>query len=116
MTHYMKPVFDDIAERFGLGSSTRGMTMDEANRGRTEAEARAERAAKPKVRCKQGESFEQMVEREKREAFNRAQLARRDYIAALEDARRAGSIIQHAHDVFDDLEGDCWADIQRAEG
>jgi len=48
MSHYMKPVFDDIAERFGLGSSTRGMTMDEANKGRSEAEFRAEREAKQK--------------------------------------------------------------------
>ena len=29
-----------MRSHFGLGSSTRGMTMDEANKGRTEAEAR----------------------------------------------------------------------------
>lgn len=39
MTNFMKPVYDDIAERFGLGSSTFGKTMDEHNKGRSEAEA-----------------------------------------------------------------------------
>jgi hypothetical protein len=32
-----------IRDRFGLGSSTRGKTMDEQNMGRSEAEFRAER-------------------------------------------------------------------------
>lgn len=31
-----------MRSHFGLGSSTRGMTMDEANKGRSEAEARAD--------------------------------------------------------------------------
>ena len=35
-----------IRDRFGLGSSTRGKTMDEQNIGRSEAEFRAEREAK----------------------------------------------------------------------
>lgn len=110
MSDFAKTV-DGIIDRFGLGSSTRGETMDEHNKGRSEAEFREAR----KVRCYQGETFEDMVEREKREAFDRANAARRDYIAAMEDARRAKDIIQHAENVFDDMEGDCWADVQRAE-
>ena len=39
--------------RFGLGSSTRGKTMDEQNLGRSEAEFRAEREAKQKVTWKE---------------------------------------------------------------
>jgi hypothetical protein len=35
-----------LREQFGLGSSTRGKTMDEQNMGRSEAEFRAEREAK----------------------------------------------------------------------
>jgi len=35
-----------LRDRFGLGSSTRGKTMDEQNLGRSEAEFRAEREAK----------------------------------------------------------------------
>jgi hypothetical protein len=37
-----------LREQFGLGSSTRGKTIDEQNKGRSEAEFRAEREAKQK--------------------------------------------------------------------
>jgi hypothetical protein len=37
-----------LRDRFGLGSSTRGKTMDEKNQGRSEAEFLAEREAKQK--------------------------------------------------------------------
>lgn len=99
--------FEGIIQRHKPGRGSKPVPL--------ERHVEAAQKSKPVVRCKQGESFEAMVEREKLAAFNRAQLARRDYIAALEDARRAGSIIQRAHDVFDDLEGDCWADIPRTE-
>ena len=102
-----------IRDHFGFGSSTRGMTMDEANKGRTEADFR-------KVRCKQGETFEQAEARlflEARDAFNEA----------IQEARRIVEQIglppfrdgQSAADYFDaviaDFVGDTWADDPRAE-
>jgi hypothetical protein len=45
MTDFTKRMHETIASRFGLGSSF-GKTMDEANKGRTESEFRAERDAK----------------------------------------------------------------------
>lgn len=120
MTDPMKPIFADMADRFGLGSSTRGKTMDEHNRGRTEAEFRAERAARPKISCYAGETFEQAEARlflEARDAFNEA----------IQEARRIVEQIglppfrdgQSAADYFDaviaDFVGDTWADDPRAE-
>ena len=37
-----------LRDRFGIGSSTRGKTMDEQNLGRSEAEFMAERDSKQK--------------------------------------------------------------------
>lgn len=46
MTNYMKPIHDEIAERFGLGSSTRGdpalVNGERRDDGRTVAEAKAD--------------------------------------------------------------------------
>lgn len=46
MNDFTKRMYEDIASRFGLGASTGGKTMDEHNKGRTESEFRAERAAR----------------------------------------------------------------------
>ena len=108
MTDPMKPIFSDMADRFGLGSSTRGKTMDEHNRGRTEAEFRAERAAKPKVRCYQGETFERMERRlfrENREAFDLAiSMAR----TAIEDANIGADALKDFDGYIADFCGDYW--------
>ena len=45
MTDFTKNMHETIASHFGLGSSTRGKTMDEHNKNRSEAEFLAERAA-----------------------------------------------------------------------
>jgi len=41
MTNHIDPHTDGVLIRHGLGSSTRGKTMDEHNKGRTEVESRA---------------------------------------------------------------------------
>ena len=80
MTTYMKPIFDEMGRAFGLGSSTRGNPVlvagERRDANRTEADFR-------KVRCKQGETFEQAEARlflEARDAFNEA----------IQEARRIG--------------------------
>ncbi len=115
MTSYMKPVFDDMAERFGLGSSTRGMTMDEANKGRSEAEARAERAAKPKVRCKQGESFKAFERRMFKRCRDGFDAAIRDAVVAMEDANLTPETIQDFKNIVADFCSDTWSVDPRAE-
>lgn len=101
----------------GLGSSTRGNPVlvagERRDADRTEADFR-------KVRCKQGETFEQAEARlflEARDAFNEA----------IQEARRIVEQIglppfrdgQSAADYFDaviaDFVGDTWADDPRAE-
>lgn len=118
MTTYMKPIFDEVNRAFGLGSSTRGNPVlvagERRDADRTEADFR-------KVRCKQGETFEQAEARlflEARDAFN----------DAIQEARRIVEQIglppfrdgQSAADYFDaviaDFVGDTWADDPRAEG
>lgn len=105
-----------IRSHFGLGSSTRGMTMDEANKGRSEAEARAERAAKLKVRCKQGEVFggashEKRVFRESREQYHAA-------MASAKEALLSAEIDPDAIEDFNNLTADMdahWRCDPRAE-
>lgn len=117
MTDPMKPIFADMADRFGLGSSTCGNPVlvagERRDANRSEADFR-------NVRCKQGETFEQGEARlfiEARDAFNEA----------IQEARRIVEQIglplfrkdQSAADYFDaviaDFVGDTWAVDPRAE-
>ena len=105
-----------MRSHFGLGSSTRGMTMDEHNKGRSEAEARAERAAKPKVRCKQGESFEAFERRMFKRCRDGFDAAIHDAVVAMEDANIPADSIQDFKNIVADFCGDTWNVDPRKEG
>lgn len=75
---------------------------------RSEAEFRSERAAKPVVKCNAGETVDSLDRCLLQEAYDRAMLAKRAYIAAMEDANMGAAEIELATDTFSDLEGDTW--------
>ena len=89
-------------------------TSDYLNqRRRSEAEARA--AAKPKMRCLQGETFERMERRlfrENREAFDLAiSMAR----TAIEDANMGADALKYFDGYIADFCGDFWNVDPRGE-
>lgn len=115
MTDLTKNMHETIASHFGLGSSTRGKTMDEHNKGRTEAEARAERAVKPKVRCKHGESFEAFERREFRKNYDDFLLAFETMKGRAEDANLPPAALEELKNIISDFCGDWWRADPRME-
>ena len=102
-----------LRDRFGLGSSTRGKTMDEHNRGRSEAEYRA---AKPVVKCNAGESFDGFERRMLQRNYDAFKAAIREAVVAMEDANFTSAEIELFKDVVSDAEGDTWRPaIERME-
>jgi len=104
MTDYLRNFMDRQ-----FGSSTRGEAFlvngKRTDPDRSEAEARA---AKPKVRCYQGETFERMERRlfrENREAFDLAiSMAR----TAIEDANMGPDALKYFDGHVSDFCGDFW--------
>ncbi len=94
-----------LRDHFGLGSSTFGKTMDEHNKGRSEAEYRA---SKPIVKRNAGESFEGFERRmfaRNRQGFDAAIRAAE---VAMEDANFSASSIQDFKNLVADFCGDTW--------
>ncbi len=83
------------------------------DKGRSEAEFRAERA---KVRCRQGESFEALERRMFRENRNAFDDAIRAAVVAMEDANFTAENIKAFKDQVDDFCGDTWNVDPRKEG
>ena len=96
--------------------SSFGKTMDEHNQGRSEAEFRAERAAKPKVRCMAGERFEGFERGEFKRNRHAFDDAIRAAIVAMEDANFSPADIKTFKDHVDDFCGDTWNVDPRKEG
>jgi len=104
--------------RQGLGSSTRGNAVlvngKRTDADRSEAEVRA---AKPKVRCLQGEvygddPFERRMFKRCRDGFD---AAIRDAVVAMEDANIPADSIQDFKNIVADFCGDTWNVDPRAE-